>query len=132
MYIGGTDEKALHHLFAEVIDNSMDEAVAGHASRIDVVLGPDNRLTSEGESRALGCLERFGKRPLAVLDEIGWIAPDVWVAHGIHFDDAETWSAGAQIQARGLTLAPISGDDLGARLGLHHYPVLITATGIEQ
>ena len=31
MYIGGTDEKAMHHLFAEVIDNSMDEAVAGHA-----------------------------------------------------------------------------------------------------
>ena len=36
MYIGGTDEKALHHLFAEVIDNSMDEAVAGHATRIEV------------------------------------------------------------------------------------------------
>ena len=39
MYIGGTDEKALHHLFAEVIDNSMDEAVAGHATWIDVSLG---------------------------------------------------------------------------------------------
>ena len=38
MYIGGTDEKALHHLFAEVIDNAMDEAVAGHASFIDVTL----------------------------------------------------------------------------------------------
>ena len=38
MYIGGTDEKALHHLFAEVIDNSMDEAVAGHATCIEVEL----------------------------------------------------------------------------------------------
>src|SRR5262249_38619032 len=38
MYIGGTDEKALHHLFAEVIDNSMDEALAGHASFIEVEL----------------------------------------------------------------------------------------------
>ena len=36
MYIGGTDERALHHLVAEVLDNSMDEAVAGHASRIEV------------------------------------------------------------------------------------------------
>ena len=38
MYIGGTDEKALHHLFAEVIDNAMDEAVAGHATFIEVEL----------------------------------------------------------------------------------------------
>src|SRR4051794_41329524 len=38
MYIGGIDERALHHLAAEVLDNSMDEAVAGHASRIDVTL----------------------------------------------------------------------------------------------
>ena len=38
MYIGGTDERALHHLAAEVLDNSMDEAVAGHATRIEVTL----------------------------------------------------------------------------------------------
>src|SRR5215510_5834046 len=38
MYIGGTDEKALHHLFAEIIDNAMDEAIAGHADWIEVEL----------------------------------------------------------------------------------------------
>ncbi len=36
MYIGGTDEKAMHHLFAEVLDNAMDEAVEGHADHIEV------------------------------------------------------------------------------------------------
>src|SRR6187551_912679 len=45
MYIGGTDEKALHHLFAEVIDNCMDEAVAGHADWIEVDYGKDGYLT---------------------------------------------------------------------------------------
>src|SRR5450631_2669767 len=45
MYIGGTDEKALHHLFAEVIDNAMDEALAGHATFIEVELGADGFLT---------------------------------------------------------------------------------------
>src|ERR1700735_4828809 len=45
MYIGGTDEKALHHLFAEVIDNAMDEALAGHADLIEVELGDDGFLT---------------------------------------------------------------------------------------
>ena len=43
MYIGGTDERALHHLVAEVLDNSMDEAVAGHATRIEVELHDDSR-----------------------------------------------------------------------------------------
>src|SRR5665213_432572 len=41
MYIGGTDERALHHLFAEVIDNSMDEAIGGHATFIEVELAAD-------------------------------------------------------------------------------------------
>jgi topoisomerase-4 subunit B len=45
MYVGGTDEKAMHHLFAEVLDNAMDEAVAGHASRIEVELADDGYLT---------------------------------------------------------------------------------------
>src|SRR5688572_1073343 len=53
MYIGGTDEKALHHLFAEVIDNSMDEAVAGHASWIEVYLDADGSLTVTDNGRGI-------------------------------------------------------------------------------
>ncbi|MEL6363973.1 MAG: DNA topoisomerase IV subunit B [Pseudomonadota bacterium] len=53
MYIGGTDEKALHHLFAEVLDNSMDEAVAGHASRIEVRLAADGVLTVADNGRGV-------------------------------------------------------------------------------
>ncbi len=53
MYIGGTDEKALHHLFAEVIDNSMDEAVAGHATWIDVALTPDGYLSITDNGRGI-------------------------------------------------------------------------------
>src|ERR671910_2783021 len=53
MYIGGTDARALHHLAAEVIDNAMDEAVAGHASRIEVTLEPGNRLTISDNGRGI-------------------------------------------------------------------------------
>ena len=53
MYIGGIDERALHHLAAEVLDNSMDEAVAGHASRIEVTLEAGNRLTVVDNGRGM-------------------------------------------------------------------------------
>ncbi len=53
MYIGGTDEKALHHLFAEVIDNAMDEAVAGHASFIEVRLDADGFLAVTDNGRGI-------------------------------------------------------------------------------
>ena len=53
MYIGGTDERALHHLAAEVLDNAMDEAVAGHANRIEVTLAAGNRLTVTDNGRGI-------------------------------------------------------------------------------
>jgi topoisomerase IV subunit B len=53
MYIGGTDEKALHHLFAEVIDNAMDEALAGHADWIEVELEADGFLTVTDNGRGM-------------------------------------------------------------------------------
>ncbi|RJT26418.1 DNA topoisomerase IV subunit B [Chakrabartia godavariana] len=53
MYIGGTDERAFHHLAAEVLDNAMDEAVAGHATRIEISLEPGNRLTITDNGRGI-------------------------------------------------------------------------------
>lgn len=53
MYVGGTDEAGLHHLAAEVIDNAMDEAVAGHASRISVGLNANGFLTIEDNGRGI-------------------------------------------------------------------------------
>jgi topoisomerase-4 subunit B len=57
MYIGGTDDRALHHLVAEVLDNAMDEAVAGHANRIEVLLedqpGTAGRITITDNGRGM-------------------------------------------------------------------------------
>ncbi|MEL6240331.1 MAG: DNA topoisomerase IV subunit B [Pseudomonadota bacterium] len=53
MYIGGTDERALHHLVAEVLDNSMDEAVAGHANRIEIELHDDYAITIRDNGRGI-------------------------------------------------------------------------------
>jgi topoisomerase-4 subunit B len=64
MYIGGTDEKALHHLFAEVIDNSMDEALAGHATFIEVQLRADGwlQITDNGRGIPVDPHPKFPKK----------------------------------------------------------------------
>src|SRR5215468_10715109 len=62
MYIGGTDEKALHHLFAEVIDNSMDEALAGHANWIEVEMLGSGAITVTDNGRGIP-VDRHPKFP---------------------------------------------------------------------
>lgn len=53
MYIGGTDETALHHLVAEILDNSMDEAVAGYANHIDVIMNADYSVSIVDNGRGI-------------------------------------------------------------------------------
>lgn len=53
MYIGGTDERAMHHLVSEILDNAMDEAVAGHATRIELLLEEGNRVTIRDNGRGI-------------------------------------------------------------------------------
>lgn len=53
MYIGGTDERALHHLVVEILDNAMDEAVAGHANRIDLMVNSDGSVSVRDNGRGI-------------------------------------------------------------------------------
>src|SRR5690554_420761 len=70
MYVGGTDVNALHHLFAEVIDNSMDEAIGGYATRIEVHLGADGYVTVIDNGRGI-LVESHPKLPhLSALEVI--------------------------------------------------------------
>ena len=53
MYVGGTDVKALHHLIYEVVDNSIDEALAGSCDRIDIIINEDESVTVEDNGRGI-------------------------------------------------------------------------------
>ncbi len=70
MYIGGTDERAYHHLAAEVLDNAMDEAVAGHATVIDVNLEAGNRLTIKDNGRGIPVDEHPKFKGISALEVI--------------------------------------------------------------
>jgi topoisomerase-4 subunit B len=70
MYIGGTDEKAMHHLFAEVIDNAMDEAVAGHANWIEVRVEPDGFLAVTDNGRGIPVDPHPKYKPKSALEVI--------------------------------------------------------------
>ena len=70
MFIGGTDKKALHHLASEIIDNSMDEAVAGYASTISITIKDNNKLCIRDNGRGIP-VDNHPKRPtLSTLEVI--------------------------------------------------------------
>ena len=64
MYIGGTDQKALHHLVYEVIDNSIDEAIAGYCNKIDITINKDGSITIEDNGRGIPVFKhKIAKKP---------------------------------------------------------------------
>ncbi|WP_380787594.1 DNA topoisomerase IV subunit B [Sphingomonas sp. R86521] len=130
MYVGGTDERALHHLAAEVLDNAMDEAVAGHATRIEIHLEPGNRLTIVDNGRGIP-VDAHPKFPdksaleviLSTLHSGGKFAGKAYATsgglHGVGISVVNALSSDTVVEvardrqlyrqrfARGLTLGPI-------------------------
>jgi topoisomerase-4 subunit B len=99
MYIGGTDEKALHHLFAEVIDNAMDEALAGHASFIEVEMEANGfvSVTDNGRGIPVDPHPKFkNKSALEVIMEV-----DVWREQTQHHMDFERGKPKGKLQKIG-------------------------------
>ncbi|MHA6299069.1 DNA topoisomerase IV subunit B [Devosia sp. CAU 1758] len=106
MYIGGTDINAYHHLFAEVIDNSMDEAIAGHATRIEVHLGADGYITVTDNGRGIP-VEKHPKFPTRSTLEIVHT-----VLHAGGKFDSKAYETSGGLHGVGVSVVNALSDDL--------------------
>lgn len=131
MYIGGTDDKAMHHLFAEVIDNSMDEAVAGHATFIDVELSADGYLavTDNGRGIPIDPHPKFKKPALEVI---------MTTLHSGGKFDSKVYETSGGLHGVGVSVVNALSDHLevevarGRQLYRQKFSRGVPVTGLEQ
>ncbi|TIP98019.1 MAG: DNA topoisomerase IV subunit B, partial [Mesorhizobium sp.] len=131
MYIGGTDDKAMHHLFAEVIDNAMDEAVAGHATFIDVELSADGYLavTDNGRGIPVDPHPKFKKPALEVI---------MTTLHSGGKFDSKVYETSGGLHGVGVSVVNALSDHLevevarGRQLYRQRFSRGVPVTGLEQ
>lgn len=131
MYIGGTDDKAMHHLFAEVIDNSMDEAVAGHATFIDVELSADGYLsvTDNGRGIPVDPHPKFKKPALELI---------MTTLHSGGKFDSKVYETSGGLHGVGVSVVNALSDHLevevalGRKLYRQKFSRGVPVTGLEQ
>ncbi|MER8966490.1 DNA topoisomerase IV subunit B [Mesorhizobium sp. M0633] len=131
MYIGGTDDKAMHHLFAEVIDNSMDEAVAGHATFIDVELSANGYLsvTDNGRGIPVDPHPKFKKPALELI---------MTTLHSGGKFDSKVYETSGGLHGVGVSVVNALSDHLevevaiGRKLYRQRFSRGVPVTGLEQ
>jgi topoisomerase-4 subunit B len=126
MYIGGTDKTALHHLASEIIDNSMDEAVAGYASIISITLKDNNKLCIRDNGRGIP-VDNHPKRPkLSTLEVIC-----TTLHSGGKFNSSKAYNTSGGLHGVGLSVVNALSEDLLIEVNREKYFLILKGNNIN-